>query len=76
MPGKLLVAPFNTYGLTSLDRKKTQEGVKLIKEKRCVKIKVRTFENGNKERKYLKPDESVYSPTCSTKSMMETLVIY
>ena len=47
----------------------------LIKEKNCGKIKVRTCANESKELKYLKPDESVYSPTCSTKALMETLVI-
>ena len=47
----------------------------LIKEKRSGKIKGRTCSNGRKQKKYLKPDESVYSTTCSTKVLMATLVI-
>ena len=66
MPGKPVLAPFNPDGLTPLDEKKTLEAVKLIKEKRCGKIKGRTRANGSKQGKYLKPDESVNSPTCST----------
>ena len=70
MPGKPLVAPFNTDGITPLYRKKTLEALNLIKEKSCGNIKGRTWENGSKQRKYLKPDESIYSPTCSTKELM------
>ena len=51
------------------------EAVNLIKEKRDEKIKGRTYANGSKQRQYLKEDETVYSPTCSTKSLMSTLVI-
>ena len=76
IPTKQVVAPFNPDGLTPLDRNKTLESVNLIKEKCCGNIKGRTCENGSKQRNYLKLDESVSSPTCSTKSLMETLVIY
>ena len=75
MRGKPVAAPFNPDGLTPFDRKKTLENVNLIKEKRCGKIKVRTCANGSKQRKYLKPDERVYSPTRSTKSLMANLII-
>ena len=75
MPGKPVVAPFNTDVLNPLDRKKTLEAVNLIKEKCCGNIKGRTCANGSKQRNYLKPDESVYSPTFSTKARMATLVI-
>ena len=75
MPGKPVVAPFNPDGITSLHKKKILESVNLIKAKRCGNIKRRTYANGRKQRKYLKPDESIYSPTCSTESLMETLVI-
>ena len=75
MPGKPLVALFNHYRLTPLDIKKALEAVNLIKEKRCGKIKESTCANGSKQRKYIKADESVYSPTCSTKALMETSVI-
>ena len=59
MPCKPVVAAFNPDQLTPLDRNKTLESVNLIKEKRCGNIKGSTCANGNKQRKYLKPDESV-----------------
>ena len=71
----LVVAPFNPNRLTPLYRKKTLEAVNLIKEKLCGNIKVSTCANGRKQRKYLKPDDIVYSPTFSTKSLMKTLVL-
>ena len=76
MPGKPVVAPFNPDVLSPLDRKKTLEDVKLIKDKRCEKIKGLTCANDSKQIKYPKPDEKVYSPTCSTEALMETLIIY
>ena len=75
MPGKLVVVPFNPYVLTPLDKNKTLEAVDLIKEKHCGNIKGRTCENGSKQRKYLKPDESIYSPICSTKALIANLFI-
>ena len=75
MSGKTVVAHFDPDGLTQLDRNKTLEDMNLIKDKRCGKIKGRTCSNGSKQRNYLKPDESVYSPTCSTEALMETFVI-
>ena len=73
--GKPVVTPFNPDGLTPLDKKKTFKSVNLIKDKRCGRIKVITCANDIKQINYLKPDESVYSPTCSTESPMATLVI-
>ena len=75
MPGKPVVAPFNPYGLTPHDGKKKIEAVNLSKEKHCGKIKVRTCANGIKQRKVPKPDEIIYSPTCSTEALMTALVI-
>ena len=69
------MAPFNPDGLTPLDKNKTLEAVNLIKEKLCGKIKVRNCANGSKHIRYLKPDESVYSPTYSTEALMTILVI-
>ena len=69
------MSSFNPDGLTPLDRKKTLESVNLIKEKCCGNIKGRTCANGRKKLKCLKPDESVYSPTCPTEALMATLVI-
>ena len=75
MPVKPVVAPYNPDVITSLDRKKTLEAVNLIKEKRCGKINESTCANCSKQIKYIKVDDNVYSPTCSTKALMETLVI-
>ena len=74
--GKPVVAPFNSGGLTPLDRNKTLEAVNLIKDKRCGNIKVSACVNDSKQIKYLKPYERVYSSTCSTEALMATLVIY
>ena len=57
------------------DRNKALEAVKLTKEKRCGNIKGITCENVSEYKSYLKEDESVYSPTCSTESLMSTPLI-
>ena len=75
IPGKPVVVPFNPYGVTPLYGKKTLEVVNLITDKNCGNIKVRTFSNGIKQRKYLRPDKIVHSSTCSTKALIATLVI-
>ena len=67
IPGKPVVLPFNPDGQTPLDRKKTLEAMKLIKKKHFGKTKGITYAYGRKQRKHLKLDEIVYSPTCSTK---------
>ena len=74
-PCEPVVTPFIPDGTTPLDRKKTLEAVKLIKEIRCVNIKGSTCANGSKQIKYRKLYESIYSPTCSTKALIATLVI-
>jgi hypothetical protein len=75
MPGKPVFGPQDPTLLTPLQKKKTLEAVNLIKEKRCGTIKGRSCAGGSKQRKYLKSDESTYSPTCSTEALMTTLVI-
>ena len=75
MPGKPVVATVNSDGLTPFYINKTLEAVNLIKDKHCGNIKVRTFSNGIKQRKYLRPDKIVHSSTCSTKALIATLVI-
>ena len=57
------------------DRKKALEALNLIKEKPCGNIKGITCENEIKQKRYLKEDESVYSPTCLNESLMSTLFI-
>ena len=38
-------------------------------------IKGRTCENGSKHKSYLKEDDTVYSPTCLTESLISELLI-
>ena len=61
--------------LTHLEKKKALPAVNLIKEKRSGDIKGRTCVNGSKQRKYLKQDESVSSPTAGLESLVTTLLI-
>ena len=63
MPGKPVVEAIDTSKLSKEDLKKALDAVNLIKLKRCGKVKGRSCLNGSKQRKYLKPDESVASPT-------------
>jgi hypothetical protein len=75
MPGKPVFGPQDASKLTPLQKKMTLEAVNLIKEKRCGKIKGRTCANGSKQKRYLKTDESVYSPTVSTEALLGTLIV-
>ena len=61
--------------LSGKDRKNSLEEVKLINEKLCVNIKGISCANGSQQKNYLKQDDTVYSPTCSTESLMSTLFI-
>jgi hypothetical protein len=49
--------------------------VNLIKEKRDSRIKGRTCANGSKQRKYLKEEETIASPTVALESLLTSLVI-
>ena len=76
MPEKPIFGPISNEELSGKDKKKSLELVNLIKEKRFRNIKGRTCTNGSLQKKYLNKDESVYSPTCSTESLMSTRLIY
>jgi hypothetical protein len=75
MPGKPVFGLQDTSKLTPLQKKMTLEAVNLIKEKRCGKIKGHTCANRSKQKRYLKTDESVYSPTVSTEALLATLIV-
>ena len=75
VPGKPVVVPIDVTTITSKEKEKALSAVNLIKEKRSGDIKGRTCVDGSKQRKYLKPDESVSSPTVSTESLIATLLI-
>ena len=74
VPGKPVVVSVDVKTLTPLG-KKALPAVNLIKEKRSGDIKGRTCVNGSKQRRYLKQDESVSSPTAVLESLVATLLI-
>ena len=73
--GQPVIAPIDYNELTSEQRKRALETVNLIKEKRTGDIKGRACANGSRQRRYLKEDESVASPTVGIESLMLTLII-
>ena len=75
VPGKPVIMPVDTHTLTLQEKVKALPAVNLIKEKRNGDIKGRTFINGSKQRKYLKQDESIASPTASLESLITTSLI-
>ena len=75
VPGKPVVRPINANTLTLLEKKKAMPAVNLIKEKHDGVLKGRTCADGSKQRKYLKSDESVASPTAALESLIVTLLI-
>ena len=74
-PGKPVVEPVDYNTITREEFKTAMEAVNLIKEKRGRDVKGRTCANGSNQRKYLRSDESVASPTVSTKGMIGSFVI-
>ena len=74
-PGKPVVEPIDYDDLTEEERREALESVNLIKKKRSGVMKGRTCADGSRQRRYLKPDESVASPTLATESLMCSSVI-
>lgn len=74
-PGKPVVEPVEANLLTTNDKARALEAMNIIAEKRCGKIKGRTCADGSKQRRYLKDDESVASPTVCLESLLSTLLI-
>ena len=75
VPGKPVVEPVDVLVLTSEEKRKALEAVNLIAEKRCGTIKGRTCANGSTQRRYLRNDESVSSPTVSLEALLCSLII-
>ena len=75
VPGKPVVGPVDASTLTSQEKKKAMAAVNLIKEKWEGVIKGRTCADGSRQRKYLKQDESVASPTAALESLIVSLLI-
>ena len=61
--------------LTRQEKIKAMPAVNLIKEKWDGALKGRTCADGSKQRKYLKQDESVASPTAALESLIVLLLI-
>ena len=75
VPGKPVVVPTDVRTLTAMEKKKALPAVNLIKEKWNGEIKGRSCVDGSEQRKYLKQDESVASPTASLESLFVSLLI-
>ena len=70
-----MVKPVNASTLTPLEKYKYLPAVNLIKEKFSGELKGRTCADGSRQRKYLKEDESVASPTIALESLIMTMLI-
>ena len=75
VPGKPVVRPIDVATLSPLEKQKAMPAVNLIKEKHDVVLKGRTCADGSKQRKYLRQDEYVASPTASLESLIVSLLI-
>jgi hypothetical protein len=74
-PGKPVVGPADPNHLTKLEKQAALEAVNLIKEKRDGRIKGRTCTNGSQQRKFLKDEDSIASPTVALESLLTSLMI-
>ena len=74
MPGKPVFEPVYAHDLTDEQKRQALEAVNLIKIKRDGTFKGRLCGDGSKQKQYLPPDESVYSPTSSTEGLVSSLV--
>ena len=74
MPGKPVFEPVYAHDLTDQQKKQALESVNLMKEKRDGSLKARLCGDGSKQKQYLPPDESIYSPTSSTEGLLTSLV--
>ena len=75
MPGKRAVCPVDPGTSSKHEKSRALEAVNLIKEKRDRKIKGRACASGAKQRKYIKEDEIISSPTASLESIVATILI-
>ena len=73
-PGKPVIEPVAYEDLTEDERREALESINLIKKKRSGVIKGRTCADGSRQHRYLKPDESVASPTAGLESILSTAV--
>ena len=74
-PGKPVVVLTDARTLTDLDKEKVLCAVSLIKEKWNGMLKGRSCVDVSKQRKYLKQDEHVASPTAALEYLFTTVLI-
>ena len=72
---KPVVGPVDPKTLTPLETRSALEAVNLIKEKRDRQIKGKTCANSSQQRKYLKEENNIASPTVALESLLTSLVI-
>ena len=75
VPGKPVVIPTDSSSLTATEKRKALRAVNLIKEKWNGDIKGRSCVDGSQQRRYLKQDESMASPTAALESLLVTLLV-
>ena len=75
VPGKSVMVLVNAFSLTDLDKRNARQAVNLIEEKYNGDTKGKTCADGSKQRRYLKQDKSVASPTVGLESLFVTLLI-
>ena len=72
---KPVICPVDPSILTDDEKRKAMHAVNLIKEKRDYEIKGRTCADGSKQKRYLKPDETVSSPAVGLDAFFTSLLI-
>ena len=74
-PGKPVVSPVDIDSITPQEMKMAMEAVSLIKEKRNGVLKGRACANRSRQKRFLRSDESIASPTVSVEALLGTFVI-
>ena len=74
-PGKPVVCPIDADSITEQEMKMAMEAVSLIKEKRNGVLKGRACANGSRQKRFLRSDESIASPTVSVEALLGTFMI-
>ena len=75
MPGKRVIGEINPDDLTSEQKRGVLNAINLINKNRYGTQKGRTCADGSKQRRFLKEDKSIASPTVALESLVTTLVI-
>ena len=75
MDGKPVIAPIDAKSLTTMEKEQALEAVNLIKEKRNGDLKGHTCGNGAQQRRFMKEDDDILSPTASLDAISTTLAI-